>query len=114
MTVASCAKCLSWLKKLAKTRNVAARRKFFKLAPRNVLNALREIIKNILNGKIKVKSSQKTVLKRYKNTMRKLSNNKYSIKKHKSIFVQKGGFLPSLLLPIISLLASTIADKYLK
>lgn len=114
MSVKTCARCLPWLKKLAKARSSKTRKKLFKIAPQKVLKAIKEIIRNIVNGKIKLKSSQKTSLHRYKNVLRRLSNNNYTVKKQKQILIQKGGFLPNLLLPIITLLASTLADNFLK
>lgn len=114
MSVKSCALCLPWFKKLVKTRNKSSRRKFFKKAPKKVLKSLREIIKNILNGKIRLKNQQKRRLRRYKNVMRTLSNNNFSEKRRKTILIQKGGFLPNLLVPIISLLASSIVQKILQ
>lgn len=114
MTVESCVKCLPWLKKLTKARTKIARKKFFRAAPLKVLRSIREIIKNILNGKIKIKDSQKHFLKRYKNVLYRVTSNDYPVTKQKTILVQRGGFLPNLLLPIISILSSTIADKILK
>ena len=115
MSVKSCVKCLPWLKKLAKAKGTSKRTSVLKKAPKNLIRAIREIVKNILNGKISLKPKHRKLLKRYKNVLRDFSTNvKASLAKQKRFLAQKGGFLPGLLTPVISILASLVADKLVK
>ena len=115
MSIKSCVNCLPWLRKLAKARGLAKRYSILKKAPKGLLNVLHEIIRNILNGRINLNKRYKTKLQRYKNELRTFSSkSKLSIPQQKRFLIQKGGFLPSLLVPVISMLASVAVEKLIK
>ena len=115
MTVESCAKCLPWLRKLSKARKASNRKLILIKAPKKLLRAIREIIQNILKGRINLKKKQKMFLSRYKKVLRGfVSRKKLSPSSQKRYLVQKGGFLPTLLVPVVSMLASVFAEKFLQ
>jgi hypothetical protein len=75
-----------------------------------LLKCLCECCLNVLNGNVKLTSDQKRHLSRHKKVLRTLVDRKTPVKRKRQILVQKGGFLPALLGPIIS----TLAGLFLK
>jgi hypothetical protein len=77
-----------------------------------------EIAKNILLGNVPLDDSTRKKLLKYKEDLRKLSkrDKKMTTKSRKRIILknnQKGGFLPLLIAPILSIAAEVIASKVL-
>lgn len=72
--------------------------------------ALCEVIVNVLSGNVKIDYRQRQRLKRYHTTLRKLIDRTKSIKQKKDLIVQQGGFLPSLLVPALSVIASLVSS----
>lgn len=101
------------LKKLAKTKKKNQRKIILSSCPCKVFHVLSEIAKNILKGVIKVPKKKLKALKLYKNDLRKIAKHKNSVK-IKKVLIQKGGFLPLLLKPALTLLASVVASKIMK
>ena len=102
-------KNLLMLKQLCKS-NKAARKKILADGGKPLQHCLRECAVNLLSGTIPLNKRQFQKLKRYKTGIRDLSRRKTSYKKRLHI-EQKGGFLASLLLPIIGSLAGAIIKK---
>ena len=75
---------------------------------KKLVNAICECSKNILTGNIELSPEEYETLKKYKRHLRELSSRKTSIKKKKEL-IQKGGFLPALIAPLIGLLGSVIS-----
>lgn len=75
-----------------------------KLKDKEFVNCLCECAKNILQGNVPLTKAQKKSLSSRKTHLRKLSKKKTSLKQKKEI-IQKGGFLGSLLAPIISVIS---------
>ncbi len=75
-----------------------------------LLKCLCECCLNVLKGNVKLTASQKQNLSRHRKVLRDLADRKVSVKRKKHILVQKGGFLPALLRPILS----TLAGLFLK
>ncbi len=75
-----------------------------------LLKCLCECSLNILKGNVKLTLSQKRHLSRHKQMLRTLADRKTPVKKKKQLLVQKGGFLPALLTPILT----TLAGLFLK
>ena len=66
---------------------------------------------NILNGNVKITKVQRKKLSRHAKTLRTLANRGIPVNKKKKIIIQKGGsFLPALLVPILSLVASLLGN----
>lgn len=112
MTVKSCVLCLPYLEKLCKAKNDSERRKILKKCPKQIYSIICEIIKNVLNGNVRLSNYFHKKLHPYKNVLRKLAR-KGNLKLRKKIINQKGGFLNALLVPVISILAKIAADKLL-
>lgn len=72
-----------------------------------LIKSIVECIENVMNGNVKLSKAHMKKLKRYKNQLRKInsSGKKWSSKK-KVIIQTGGGFLPALLLPVITAIAS--------
>jgi hypothetical protein len=93
---------------LLKTASPKLRRSLIESASADGINAIGECCLNTLNGNHKISPSVKTKLRRFKNTLRKLSCPKLSIKKKRQILKQKGGFLPVLLGSLLSGLVGSL------
>lgn len=103
---------IDYLKILAKSKN-KLRRVILEKADQKLITAICECILNLLNGKIKIDSSSKEKLFKYRKTLRKLVN-KSNLKEKKKILIQKGGFLEFLIPAAISTIGTIIesADKF--
>jgi hypothetical protein len=102
-------KNLCFLKKLA---NCGKKKRDFLVenASRDNINAISEIALNTLHGNVPLTTKQKKSLYKHRSTIRKLSNKRLSKKKKQILLVQKGGILPALVAPILSVLAG-VATK---
>jgi hypothetical protein len=79
--------------------------KLYQKAGKDIKTCLHECAINVLKGNVPLSQKEFLRLKKYKNTVRALSKRKLMKKKTESI-IQKGGFLPLLLSPIIGALAN--------
>lgn len=98
-------KCLKALKKLP----AGKRRELLESASNDFILCLCDCANNVLQGNVKLKPKEKTQLRRHKNTLRALvkgGGSRNLIKKKRKLLIQKGGFLPALLAPILGSLAS--------
>lgn len=76
-----------------------------KAARPEAVNALCDCIKNILNGTVPIDGGNKNKLKKKKALLRKLSDRKTKSSDRKKILVQQGGgFLNSILGPVLGVL----------
>lgn len=74
-----------------------------------LIKAICEVTLNVLRGVVPVNQQQKEKLKRYKKVLRALADRKVSLKKKREHLNQTGGnFLPVLLPPVLSALASLL------
>ena len=110
MTVKRAIENYPCLQALAEARTTKQRQKILANSPGCIYAVIIDIAKQILNGTIPVK--KKGQLKRYKNAVRKLTG-KIPVHK-KKIINQKGGFLPLLIKPALTILASLVASKLIK
>jgi len=74
------------------------------------IDALSEVALNTLLGNIPLNQHQRRVLKKHRSAVRKLAHKKISRKRKKHFLVQKGGFLPLLLTPVLSILGGLAAN----
>lgn len=76
------------------------------------IKAIGEIVVNILDGRVPINENQKTILQKYKKSLRNVKSccvNKGNRNKlRQTITNQKGGFIPALLAPILPLLGKAI------
>ena len=113
MSVKNAIEVLPTLKKLSKLKNKKARNKILSSCPCRVVTVLSDISRNVLNGSIKVPKTHLHRLRLYKKDLRKLSA-KVPTKTRRKVLIQKGGFLPFLLIPALTLLATYIGQKLAK
>lgn len=66
---------------------------------------------NILKGNVPLEKKYKTRLRKHAPILRKLVNRSDNFSKKKKIIVQNGGFLPSLLIPIVSTILTALLSK---
>lgn len=76
----------------------------------DLILAICEIVDNVLRGTVQLKARDRKKLQQYKKVMRELANRKIAKKDKKSILLQKGGFLPLVLAPALSLVASLVGE----
>jgi len=86
------------------------RKKLIKKASRDNIDALSEVALNTLLGNVPLNSLHKQKLKRHRTNIRHLAKKGVSLKKKKEFLVQKGGFLPLLIPPVLSMLAGLAAN----
>lgn len=91
---------LKWLSE-ARPRTSKA---ILKVIDKDVLNAISECSLNVLKGNIPLTQAQKRRLAKHKEVLRALAGRKKVSDKNKRRLVQRGGFLGSLLGPIIGVL----------
>lgn len=93
--------------------NKNQRQALLRTADKSIVTGICEIALNVLKGNIELKDSAKKRLKKHKSILRKLihvKKNKRNVWKHKkkAILQHGGSFLPLLIAPIISALATKI------
>lgn len=97
---------LKILKKLKKQRRSA----FLKTARKDLILCICDCANNVLRGNIRLKTGEKRALKRHKAALRQLAERRKGLEQKRKILVQKGGFLPFLLGPIISAAGGLIGN----
>lgn len=87
----------------------AVRKEMLKQSGFGVIKSITECIENVLRGNVKLGKKHLKNLKKHKKQLERVykSGRKWSSKK-KVIIQSGGGFLPALLLPVISALASRL------
>lgn len=82
-------------------------------ATNDQLQCICDCATNILNENIPLTSEQYKKLKRFQKHIRYIANSDDNIN-NKRLVIQKGGFLPILLTPILSAAASLLAEALIK
>ena len=99
-----------WLKVL-KSAKPAQRKAILLAADDDLILAICEIVDNVLRGNVKLSTTQKTKLSKYKKAMRYTAAHKVSKKnKRKLLTNQTGGFLPLILGPALALVAGLVGE----
>lgn len=76
-----------------------------------LFDAISEISKNTVTGRLKLTEKQKSVLKKYKKVLIEMAMKPKGKRKRKKLIVQTGGFLPILIPTIATLLAVILTRK---
>ena len=84
------------------------RRAVLKVAKPEFIKCICECALNVLHGNVPLKQSEKMKLKRHRHCLRKLAEKKGTWKSKQKFIVQKGGFLPLLIAPILGSLLSNL------
>jgi hypothetical protein len=100
-----------FLKKL-KRADKKQRRKLLETAEKDSILCVCDCANNILKGNINLKPKEKKQLSRHKEVLRTLAKGKgtRNIKKKRELLIQKGGFLPMLLAPILSVAGGLLSN----
>ena len=75
----------------------------------DVIQAVTEVIHNVLVGTVKLTPTEIKRLRKYHRTLVEITKKSTSLKKKKALIVQKGGFLLTLLPPALAVLATLIS-----
>ena len=86
------------------------RKSILESADSDLIRCLCECCLNILKGNVELTAAEKRKLSRHKKFIRHLSSKNIPINTKREILVQKGGFLPALLGPILGIAASLIGS----
>lgn len=74
-----------------------------------LIKAIVECIENVIKGNITLDEKHFEKLKRHKGVLRKVSKTPNKLSQKKKVIIQSGGgFLPALLLPVITVLAERL------
>ena len=101
------------LSKLKNCKSITKRRDLLTLGGHDLQKTLREIAFNILQGNVKLTSSQLKRLACHKEGVRCLAR-KATTYKARLATVQKGGFLSALLTPVLGALAGTVLRGFVR
>jgi hypothetical protein len=88
------------------------RKKLIEDATPDQIRALSEIAHNVVNGNFTLSKNKLNQLKVHKHSIRTLSKKTTSHLKKKHLLLQKGGFLPFLITPVLSALGA-VAGKFI-
>jgi len=102
-------KFLPFLKRIRRMAD-KARREYVKKCDKQFIDCVSECSVNVIKGNVPLTVRQKSALRRRRNDLRALSRRKTSLKAKRKI-LQKGGFLGSLLPPVLSLLGGLLLQK---
>ena len=97
-----------YLTLLSKAKKKRRRQKLIDLADNSEIQAICEIVYNILGGRLPLKPEQKKKLKRHRVALRNIVDRSKSVKKKKKILQQSGGFLSAVLPLVVSALGSIV------
>lgn len=99
-------------KAFKKKRNLDIK-KYIENASCDQLNSITEIIRNTLKGNIPFSPNQKRILQKHRDKIRDLGKLSLPTGKRRKLLQQTGGFLPTLITPVLVAIASELAHKYL-
>ena len=106
MTIARLQRHCSTLKHLAKSKP-SVTKPIIRGASKDLINTLSECSYNVLQGVVPLSPKQRKRLHRYKKNLRECANKKVSQKRKRAILM-RGGFLGTLLSPIIGILGQLL------
>lgn len=114
MTLKRVLECLPTISKIAKAKTLTKRLQLLKEARNCIYFAISEITLNILRGNIKISPQKTKKLQAHKVAIRKIASKEISLPTRKKLILQSGGFLPTLLIPALTILADIAANKLIK
>lgn len=98
------------LLKILKKAKPAQRKALLESADNSLIFCICECIDNIIRGNVKLTAAKKRELAKHVDILRKVADRKTKVQKKRALLIQKGGFLPALLAPIIGIAGSLIGD----
>ncbi len=104
---------LKLLRSLCRCKKATSRRARIERGGPALQKSLREVAHNVLKGNVRLSKGQLSKLRKHKAGVRALASKSTSLNRRKAI-QQRGGFLSSLLLPVLGSLASGILGGVLR
>lgn len=98
------------IKQLSKCGSKNKRTYILKESNADLIACLVECVHNVLRGKVPLTTKQKKSLKKHLTALRTVSKERKTTRARK-LLVQRGGFLPAVLLPIIAAAAGGILSE---
>lgn len=99
---------LHYLKVLSESKP-AARTAILENADKELIDCICEAIDNILRGNVKIPTECEKKLRRHAKVLKQLGKKSTGIKTRRQLLVQKGGFLPAILGPLIGIASGLIS-----
>jgi hypothetical protein len=81
---------------------------FLRIADDKFIRCICECVFNTLKGNVILKRREKDQLSKYKSTLRRIARKRENWKDKRQLLVQRGGFLPYIIGPILSALLTRI------
>lgn len=98
---------------LGRTKNKKKRKQLIALADRDQVDAISEIIENVLRGTLVLTQTQHQRLRKYKKCMRQLVARRTALSKKKDYLkTYSGGFLPLLLSAALPIIGSLVKNLF--
>ena len=88
--------------------NKNQRATFLRAADEKFIRCIRECVLNTLNGNVPLERYEKDRLVKYKTTLRRVVAKRGGWKSKRKLLIQRGGFLPYIIGPILSALLTQI------
>ena len=88
--------------------NKNQRASFLRTADEKFIRCIHECVLNTLNGNVPLERHEKDRLSKYKTTLRRIVAKRGNWKSKRKLVIQRGGFLPYIIGPILSVLLSQI------
>jgi len=83
---------------------------FLRTADEKFIRCIRECVFNTLRGNVPLERREKNRLSKYKTALRRIAAKRCNWKDKRKLLVQRGGFLPYIIGPILSILLSRIIE----
>jgi len=100
---------ISFLREL-KRAPVRKRKLLISAAKPDHLKCIAECAHNIVRGNVRISKVQQKKLKRHAKFIRLIAKKSFSLPKKKRLLVQRGGFLPALIAPILGIAGSLLGE----
>lgn len=94
--------------------NKAQRSLLLKNLTRSEVTTICECVDNVLRGNVPIDQKTIRILKLKRKNFALIRDKKLPLRERKDLIIQTGGFLPTLLLPIISTAASLLGNLLIK
>lgn len=91
--------------------NEEQRKALLQKADPSLVRYICECALNVLQGNVPLSKGHKSRLRKHVNVLRKLANPAETFTKKKKIIIQRGGFLPVLLAPLIGTILANLVSK---
>ena len=98
------------LLKVLKTASPKLRKAILQNSTDDLILCLCEVIANVLNSNVHLSTHQKEKLRKHRNLLRRIVEKRTRVSSKRKLFIQKGGFLPLLLAPILGIAGSLVGE----